>query len=47
MSQPDLHPADDPRLPWITDYDPRDPDPVPPASRLLSEPEHVTVREDV
>lgn len=40
-------PVADPGLPHITAYDVTDPDPVPPISRLLYEPERVTAREDV
>lgn len=39
-----LHPADDPRLPWVVDYDPSKPDPVPPERRLALEPASVGVR---
>jgi len=43
----ELHPADDPRLPWVVDYDLNQPDPVPPPSRLVNEPAVVTVRQGV
>jgi hypothetical protein len=39
-------PVTNPDLPHITAYDPANPDPVPPAGRLASEPVEVTVEDD-
>lgn len=48
-TRPEGHtdPVADPALPHISVYDPFDPDPVPPPSRLMYEPTKVRVREDV
>lgn len=43
---PVLHPADDPLLPWVVDYDPALADPVPPTTRLADEPAEVEVGAD-